>query len=87
MADEGQSLICLRYIDQNPVRAKIVTSPDTYPWSSYRLYAFGQAWTWLVPHPLYLELGQTEEERKQAYRAICAEPIPMDALLRMRRRR
>jgi putative transposase len=87
MADQRQSLMCLRYIDQNPVRAKIVTSPEAYPWSSHGLYAFGQPWNWLVPHPSYLELGRSDEERRQAYRATCAEPIPMDSLIRMRRKR
>lgn len=30
-----------RYIHLNPVRAKIVTRPEDYPWSSYRGYIYG----------------------------------------------
>lgn len=35
-------LACLRYIAQNPVRARIARSPGEYQWSSYRLHAYGQ---------------------------------------------
>jgi REP-associated tyrosine transposase len=84
--DEGQTLICLRYIDQNPVRAKIVNAPDEYRWSSHGLYALGRSWAWLVPHPAFLDLGRSDEERRRAYRTICSEPVPIDALVRVRRR-
>jgi len=86
MKEEGQTMICLRYIDQNPVRARMVKEPGAYRWSSYRTHAFGNAPTWWVPHPSYLELGRNDEERQKAYRAICAEPLPLDAILRVRRR-
>ena len=87
MNEEGQTIICLRYIDQNPVRARMVKEPAEYEWSSYRAHAFGNAPPWWVPHASYLELGRTEEERQKAYRAICAEPLPLDAVLSVRRRR
>jgi putative transposase len=29
---------CLNYIHNNPVKAKLVSSPDKYCWSSYHLY-------------------------------------------------
>ena len=34
---EHYLLTCYRYIELNPVTAGIVTRPDMYPWSSYRL--------------------------------------------------
>jgi putative transposase len=64
-------LTCLRYIEQNPVRGKIVREPGEYRWSSYRAHAFGEEIDWLVEHELYRALGRTSEERQIAYRAIC----------------
>src|SRR5439155_23522574 len=33
--DPAYSLACLRYVDRNPVSAKIVATPEEYRWSSY----------------------------------------------------
>ena len=62
--DERYWLTCLRYIEQNPVRAGMVRTPDDFAWSSYRFHALGAESDWLVPHWLYLELGSTPEERQ-----------------------
>jgi REP-associated tyrosine transposase len=78
--DERYWLTCLRYIEQNPVRAGIVTAPEDYRWSSYRTHAFGEPCSWLTPHPCYLALGGTEKERQVAYRAI-ADPTLSSAEL------
>jgi len=37
---------CIRYIEDNPVRAHLVERPEDYPWSSYRARVLGHA------HPL-----------------------------------
>jgi REP element-mobilizing transposase RayT len=37
-----------RYIHLNPVRAKIVETPEAYPWMSYRCYTEGAAPSWLT---------------------------------------
>ena len=71
--DERSWLTCLRYIERNPVEAKIVTRPEDYPWSSYRFHACGAPIPWLVPHPVYLALGRNPAERQAVYRAICAD--------------
>ena len=84
ITDERYWLICLRYVEQNPVRAGIVAAPDGYRWSSYAFHAFGQQPGWLTPHPVYLSLGSTAEERQSAYRVICAEPLPEPELLYIR---
>jgi REP-associated tyrosine transposase len=84
--DEQYALICARYIEQNPVRANMVTSVDAYRWSSYGFLALGHSCDWLVPHPTYLTLGHDNDERRAAYRAICAEPVPVDAFIRLRHR-
>ncbi|HEV8346523.1 MAG TPA: transposase [Vicinamibacterales bacterium] len=76
LLDERQWLICLRYVEQNPVRAGMVATPDAHYWSSYRAHGLGAVIEWLVPHELYLGLGATDEERRAAHRAICADPLP-----------
>ena len=32
----------LRYMHRNPVQRGLVESPELWPWSSYRAYAFGE---------------------------------------------
>ena len=86
ISDEMYALICARYIEQNPVRAKIVTDPGDYAWSSYRISAYGEPSDWLVPHSTYAALGKNDEERRAAYRVICAEPVPVEALTWLRKR-
>jgi len=60
-------LTCQRYIELNPVRARMVSQPEEYHWSSYHANARGinsELWT---PHEQYLDLGQTKESRLKAY--------------------
>ena len=85
LEDERQWLTCLRYVEFNPVRALMVTAPDEYDWSSYRVHALGEQSTWLVPHALYLALGRSSERRQAAYRAICSVPLSEEQLALQRR--
>ena len=84
LEDKDYSLACLRYIEQNPVRAGIVASPGDYRWSSYRTHAFGEPCCWLTPHPCYLALGRTDNERQAAYRAIADCALAESDLLTQR---
>ncbi|NND66335.1 MAG: transposase [Halioglobus sp.] len=68
-------LKCYRYIELNPVRAKMVTLPEDYPWSSYAGNALGAASDLLSPHPVYTGLGATVEERCCAYREIVGQAL------------
>ena len=61
---------CMRYIELNPVRANMVEVPSEYRWSSYGFNAAGIEDENISPHPLYLELGLTQEERCFAYREL-----------------
>jgi putative transposase len=70
VAEERYFFTCLRYIEHNPVKARMVIRPEVYRWSSYRFHAYGEPSAWLVPHPLYLALGKTAKERQAAYRAL-----------------
>jgi len=73
--DERQWLICLRYIEQNPVRAGLVSEPQDYSWSSYRVHALGEPTSWLVLHPAYLSLGMSPRARQKAYVAMCTKAL------------
>ena len=75
--EERYWLNCLRYVEANPVEAGIVTAPEQYRWTSYRVHAAGEPSEWLVLHPLYLRLGKTPLQRQTAYRALwSSDPLP-----------
>jgi len=63
-------LYCYRYIELNPVRAKMVDSPGDYGWSSYGANAYGELNTIIKAHPEYLMLGKLSEDRLVAYREL-----------------
>jgi len=75
---------CMRYVELNPVRAGIITTPEDYRWSSYRFHAFGEPNDWLIQHPLYLALGNSANVRQQCWRTICGEALPAQQLADMR---
>lgn len=68
-------LLCMRYIELNPVRAAMVEDPAHYRWTSYRANGLGQTDPLLTPHPLYLGLGATAAARRAAYRALFAHAL------------
>lgn len=82
--DEEYLLICMRYIELNPVRAGIVRSPGAYRWSSYRTNAQGIENTLLRQHPLYLALGKTKKQRMDAYRALFKSHLDDEVLTDIR---
>lgn len=83
--DERYWLTCLRYIELNPVRASIVMRPDQYRWSSYRAHTSASDIDWLSSHPVLEALGANIDQRREAYRALCAEPLTTEQLVRQRR--
>lgn len=77
---ENYFLICMRYIESNPVRARMVKYPARYRWSSYAANAHGIDNAIIQPHELYLSLGKTHEVRQVAYRGLFETPIHSDEL-------
>ncbi len=67
---EKYLVVCQKYIELNPVRARMVGSVDAYPWSSYRDNAGGRHDTLVRPHYLYLALGQTKDLRQHRYQRL-----------------
>ena len=69
-------LACVRYIELNPVRASMVASPESYPWSSCRHRLGRTRCSWLDEDPCYVALGVTEEARRRRYRVFLDAAIP-----------
>lgn len=68
----AQLLFCMRYIEQNPVRAGFVPSAGAWPWSSYHANALGADDPLVTPHPHYYSLGRSPQARRAAYAALFA---------------
>jgi putative transposase len=68
---ESYFFSCCRYINLNPVKAKMVTSPEKYMWSGFLSLANRQKdLVKMDHHELYLALGKSPEERKNAYSVL-----------------
>lgn len=81
---EDYVLTCYRYIELNPVRAKMVSHPREYRWSSYRRNAEGQANNVITPHPEYLRLDPSDAARRTAYRALFTAHLHPEQLAEIR---
>lgn len=82
--DEHYLLTCMRYIEQNPVRAGMVGHASEFPWSSFACNALGARDPLVTHHPLYLALSNEPRVRGAAYREAVGLPIPVDELDRIR---
>lgn len=76
VASDHHFLVVSRYIELNPVRAKMVTLPGEYPWSSYRHNAMGVTIGLIREHELYRQLGKTKSARLQGYRQLFDIALP-----------
>jgi putative transposase len=82
---ERYFLQCSRYVETNPVRAGLVSSPEEHRWSSYRSNAVGEPDTLVRRHPVYLALGRWGSTRRDAYRALFETPLAAHVLDAIRR--
>ena len=78
-------IACMRYIEMNPVRARIAPDPASFEWSSHGQNITGEPGGLLTAHAEYLNLGRTAEERAQAYRRLFDEPQSEVELAEIRR--
>jgi putative transposase len=84
---ERYLLTCMRYIEDNPVRATMVARPADYPWSSHGANAAGvrgENADWLMPHEVYVRLGADPHARQNAYRALWKSALDETALALIR---
>lgn len=73
---EDYLLACCRYIELNPVRARMASAPQDYAWSSCRYRLGYEATDWIDYDPVYHGLGNNDDERRQRYREFLKAAIP-----------
>jgi putative transposase len=83
--DDAHLLVVLRYIEANPLRARMVTDLGDYRWSSYPCHGLGRDDPLLSPFPEWEELGSTERERRRRWRAQVYAPQQEAELSHLRR--
>ena len=77
-------LACSRYIELNPVRAKMVENPKDYSWSSFGFRGEGKRDILLDEDPVYLGLGKTKTERELNYKKYFLNNISDEEINLMR---
>jgi putative transposase len=77
---ETYFLACCRYIELNPVRARMVDHPRAYKWSSFRAHADGRHDPLVSDHPLYRALGRSHAARQKTYRALFRTALDGDVV-------
>jgi putative transposase len=82
--DESYALSCYRYIELNPVRAKMVAHPRDYRWSSFHHNGDGRNSQLISPHSSYLGLESNEALRLKNYREFVELPIAEPELAHIR---
>lgn len=82
--NEGYVLRCHRYIDLNPVRARMTDDPATYAWSSAPSHCGHRLDALLTPHLAYTALAPAPEARAEIYRRLLRETLSDDDLAAIR---
>ena len=77
---EAYALTLMRYMNSNPLRAKMVKSAGEWPWSGYQYYGLGKADELLDPHSCWLGLGNTASKRLSEYSSFVKMKLPGDNL-------
>ena len=78
-------LTVLRYIEANPLRARLVSRAEDYPWSSYRVHGEGAADDLVDRLIAYEELAATPKTRQRKWAALVHAPLAEAALAGLRR--
>jgi putative transposase len=81
---EGYLLTCHRYIELNPVRARLVADPLQYRWSSHRHYALGVRDPLITRYAIFDRLAEHESERRRSFLTLFREPIAAATIERIR---
>lgn len=72
---EEYLLACSRYIELNPIRARMVARAGDYEWSSFQ-QRVGTKPEWLDSDPCFDSLGSTEAEARSRYAEFVEGGIP-----------
>lgn len=80
--NDAYLLECARYIERNPLRARIVSELSQYRWSSFSYYAYGRQNDIItLPNPLFLELARENQARQEAYISYVLQERPYDLIV------
>lgn len=77
---ERYFMTCSRYIELNPVRAGIVSSPADYSWSSYMHHVGAKSDPLITDHSLYWALGNTPFDREAAYKNLVEQALTTEEI-------
>jgi putative transposase len=77
---ESHLLQCYRYIDLNPVRARITNNPASFHWSSAAAHVGQRSEAILTDHPIYATLGADPIERGTQYKTLLNQALSGDEL-------
>ena len=80
---EQYLLACYRYIELNPVAAKVVKHPSNYRWSSFACNASARD-NLVCPHALYLALAEDKSSRESRYRELFASHLSQEQVHEIR---
>jgi REP-associated tyrosine transposase len=83
--DDEHLLTVLRYIEANPVRARIVEAAGDYPWSSFPAHGLGRPDPLLDPIAEYQGLAKTPATRRRRWSAFVHESPSDEELAAIRR--
>ena len=83
LIDKDEYLLeCVRYIERNSVRAKMVEDVAAYPWSSFHHYAQGVDDKIItLSNPLYLNMADTDTKRREMYVSFIRQQRPYDLIV------
>jgi len=74
-------LDCARYIERNPLRARIINDLSQYRWTSYPVYALGHESGIITENPLFSTLSNDGIKRRQMYRDYVIPARPYEEIL------
>jgi putative transposase len=78
-------LACMRYVELNPVRAKLCERPADFRWSSHRHHVGLAVDPLVTDHQIYWGLGNTPFERQAAYLGLFERGPGSEELDRIRK--
>ena len=85
LVDSADYLLrCVRYIDLNPVRARMTDDPVAFAWSGCAALCGLREDPLMTLHPTQRALGRTEAERGHAYRDLLSEALNDEDLAAIR---
>lgn len=84
VGDERYLLTCQRYIELNPVRARITDDPLAYRWSSCAAHLGQRTASMLTPHPAWLALDANPVRRSKLWRDLLDEALTDEQLVEIR---